>query len=149
MAPLRECSVEQLVVQIYTSLSFALAMGAGSPSDRLFTSPSVCGSNAFTAIIVSTRSTNPIGCPCANFRKNNIKSPANSASGAATARPPAQPAQAKCKAKCQTGCWSSPFLARLCREGPGPHCILAVSCALTPAHVICSRRAISARDEDH
>jgi hypothetical protein len=62
MAPLTMCAVERCVVLVCTSLSFALAMGAGSPSGRLFAPPSDCGSNAVTAIIVSTPSTNSSRC---------------------------------------------------------------------------------------
>ena len=69
MAPLTKCAVERRVVLVYTSVFVRSRYGAGSPSGRLFASPSDCGSNAFTAIIVSTPSTNLIDLPLCEFQE--------------------------------------------------------------------------------
>lgn len=63
-APVNEGVIERRVVLVYTSSSFALAIGAGSPSSRLVGSPSVWGSNASTAFIVSTPTTNRLRVTC-------------------------------------------------------------------------------------
>ena len=58
MVQLTKCVAERIVVLVYTRFR-SLSIGAGLPSGHLLASPSDCGLNTFTAIMVSTPSTNP------------------------------------------------------------------------------------------